>query len=53
MIDPLTISIGISSYPEDGTDRYSLIKKADQALYRAKHNGRNMVCDGGEASVLE
>jgi diguanylate cyclase (GGDEF)-like protein len=49
----LTISIGISSYPEDGTDRYSLIKKADQALYRAKNSGRNMVCDGSQCSVEE
>lgn len=47
----LTISIGISAFPEDGTDRYSLIKHADQALYQAKNSGRNMVCAGSNTSV--
>jgi diguanylate cyclase (GGDEF)-like protein len=47
----LTISIGISSFPDDGSDRYSLIKRADKALYQAKNSGRNMVCDGSEASA--
>lgn len=41
----LTISIGISTFPEDGRDRYSLIEYADQALYQAKKGGRNRVCD--------
>jgi diguanylate cyclase (GGDEF)-like protein len=40
----LTISIGISTFPEDGRDRYSLIEYADQALYQAKKGGRNKVC---------
>ena len=40
----VTISIGISSYPDDGTDRSSLIQCADGAMYRAKNSGRNKVC---------
>ena len=39
----LTISLGISSYPEDGKDMETLIKNADTAMYAAKQNGRNKV----------
>ncbi|HWR61381.1 MAG TPA: GGDEF domain-containing protein, partial [Clostridia bacterium] len=38
---PLTISLGISSYPEHGTWTKDLIDKADQALYHIKESGRN------------
>ncbi len=38
-----TISIGIASYPEDSPDKKTLIKKADQALYKAKKKGKNRV----------
>ena len=34
-------SIGITLYPEDATDIDALSKSADQAMYTAKHNGRN------------
>jgi diguanylate cyclase (GGDEF)-like protein/PAS domain S-box-containing protein len=45
LIDPLnlhlTCSIGISFFPEDGTDTESLVRKADMAMYEAKRHGRN------------
>ena len=40
----VTISIGISTFPEDGKDNGSLMERADQALYAAKESGRNKVC---------
>lgn len=36
-----TVSIGAASYPQDVTTKQSLIKAADTALYKAKHDGRN------------
>lgn len=40
----VTVSLGVSTYPQDGVDGPSLVKHADQALYRAKRQGRNAVC---------
>jgi diguanylate cyclase (GGDEF)-like protein len=39
----VTISIGGAVYPQGGTSTDDLISLADQALYRAKQNGRNRV----------
>jgi len=36
-----TLSLGVASYPEDATAKADIIAKADQALYNAKHGGRN------------
>jgi two-component system, cell cycle response regulator len=36
-----TLSLGIAVYPDDGKDGKTIIANADQALYHAKHNGRN------------
>jgi len=37
----LTVSIGVSLFPDDATDAPSLIKQADTAMYAAKEQGRN------------
>lgn len=46
----ITVSIGIAEFPSHAADMASLIKKADDALYRAKSEGRNRVvaCGGRE-----
>jgi len=40
-----TISIGLSSLPEDGDQPAELVRAADEALYRAKAKGRNCVSE--------
>ena len=40
----ITVSMGVSSFPDDGKDGSSLIGQADRALYKAKESGRNRVC---------
>lgn len=37
----VTVSIGISSYPDDGADPVQLLKNADTAMYEVKKNGKN------------
>lgn len=37
----VSMSIGVSFYPDDGKDVESLFKSADQAMYAAKAQGRN------------
>ena len=37
----VTASIGIVTYPDDGTDCETLMKHADFAMYHAKENGRD------------
>ncbi len=38
-----TISIGFAMFPEDSETFWQIVKFADVALYRAKHDGRNRV----------
>ena len=39
----ITISIGVSSYPDKAKNKYQLINTADDALYRAKFFNKNRV----------
>jgi diguanylate cyclase (GGDEF)-like protein len=39
----LTVSIGIATAPDDGAELVTLLRAADEALYRAKLSGRNRV----------
>jgi diguanylate cyclase (GGDEF)-like protein len=39
----LTISLGGATFPKDAGDMHTIIQKADEALYRAKHLGRNQM----------
>ncbi len=39
----ITISLGVSTYPENGKTPAELIEYADKCLYKAKENGRNQV----------
>ncbi|HEV8312401.1 MAG TPA: EAL domain-containing protein, partial [Burkholderiaceae bacterium] len=57
----LTASVGVSVYPEDGSDGETLLKNADTAMYRAKDKGRGgyqyyaaqMNAQGTERLMLE
>ncbi|HEY1462366.1 MAG TPA: EAL domain-containing protein [Terriglobales bacterium] len=39
----ISASIGISLYPENGTNGVELLQYADSAMYTAKHNGKNQM----------
>ncbi len=39
----ITISVGVATFPDDGTDMETLIKMADKRLYHAKQLGRNAI----------
>jgi diguanylate cyclase (GGDEF)-like protein len=43
-VGTVTVSIGVATCPEDGSDEMVIMRAADDRLYAAKTNGRNQVC---------
>lgn len=41
---PVSVSMGIATFPKDAIDQQNLLYRANQALYRARHSKRNRVC---------
>lgn len=48
----VTFSAGIATYPDDGGTPMDVIRKANEAMYRAKNNGRNRVCIAREEKMV-
>ena len=45
---PITMSVGVANWPNDGVMKEEIIGRADAALYRAKQMGRNRTCISSE-----
>jgi len=53
VIGPLSVTIGIASFPENANESKDLIEKADQAMYAGKKSGKNCICVfGDEIAIL-
>lgn len=44
----ITASVGYACYPDDAANRRDLLDKADQAMYRGKNAGKNIVFRAGD-----
>ncbi|OZG71815.1 two-component system response regulator [Hahella sp. CCB-MM4] len=40
----VSVSVGVSVFPDDATDQETIMRHADVAMYRAKQEGRNRYC---------
>jgi diguanylate cyclase (GGDEF)-like protein len=49
----LTLSIGVSIFPENGRTAEELLRNADAAMYAAKDSGRNSIYVSGESQTTE
>lgn len=49
----MTISLGLSCFPEDASTKRSLIERADQALYQAKRSGKNCLVTASSLADLK
>jgi diguanylate cyclase (GGDEF)-like protein len=45
-IYPVTVSIGVATFPDDATELESLLLKAEEANAKAKNMGKDRVCGG-------
>ncbi|HSK51643.1 MAG TPA: EAL domain-containing protein [Clostridia bacterium] len=55
-IDPFSLSIGVSAYPNPSTEKHQLYRDADAALYWGKRHGRTTVVGydpGKHASIAD
>ena len=43
LLGPVTVSIGVTAFPDHGSDGAGLLKSADMALYESKRTGRDRV----------
>lgn len=50
---PVTVSIGVASYPANADDHGSLVAAADDALYNSKRKGRDRVTASRRAGAAE
>ncbi len=50
---PVTLSGGVAAMPQDGTTREEVERRADQALYWAKRNGKNMCAVASDALAAD
>lgn len=49
----ITVSIGVSSYPEATNKIEKLLELADETLYIAKRTGRNKVCSSNTTDIIK
>jgi diguanylate cyclase (GGDEF)-like protein len=49
----VSVSIGVAQFPADASEAKSLIKRADSALYVAKHSGKNRVAHAGDVALVQ
>jgi diguanylate cyclase (GGDEF)-like protein len=50
IISRMTVSVGMAIYPEHGTNSEELLRAADEALYKAKAQGKNRALLAGKQS---
>jgi diguanylate cyclase (GGDEF)-like protein/PAS domain S-box-containing protein len=49
----VSASIGVASYPADGSTPDQILKAADEAMYRSKKSGKNRVTISGAPATVE
>ncbi len=49
----ITVSMGVVTFPRDALIKEVLIKKADEAMYYSKNNGKDKICYFKEGNIVE